>query len=80
MLIAMFNNAVNLVNSIHWCPLGSGAIAGNALGIDRQFLADTLNFKNGPTLSSSQCTGNRDGVVDFLYVCSITFVGQFDIR
>jgi len=62
------------IDSIHWCPLGSGAIAGNALGIDRDYLADLLGFRNGPTLSSSQCTGNRDGVLDFLYACCATFI------
>jgi len=62
------------IDSVHWCPLGSGAIAGNALGVNREHLAELLNFKNGPTLSSSQCTGNRDAVVDFLYACSIAFV------
>ncbi|CBY15898.1 unnamed protein product, partial [Oikopleura dioica] len=41
----------NLMESHKWCPLGAGAIAGNAFGMDRHFLAKELNFSLGPTLS-----------------------------
>ena len=51
------------IDSVHWCPLGSGAIAGNALGIDRDALASELGFKNGPSLNAANSTGNRDAVL-----------------
>jgi len=35
------------------CPLGSGALAGNAFGIDRTFLAKELGFKGGVTSNSN---------------------------
>ena len=37
------------ITSHKWCPLGSGAIAGNALGIDREFIARELGFELGKT-------------------------------
>ena len=49
------------IDSHKWCPLGSGAIAGNALGIDRHFLATELGFSNGPSINSINSTGSRQG-------------------
>ena len=54
---------LNQIDSVHWCPHGSGAIAGNALGIDRDALASELGFKNGPSLNAANSTGNRDAVL-----------------
>jgi len=48
------------------CPLGSGALAGNAFGIDRTFLAQELNFSGGVTSNSIDATCDRDFVVEFL--------------
>lgn len=47
------------------CPLGSGALAGNAFGIDRQFLADELGFAS-VTSNSLDSVCDRDFVVEFL--------------
>ncbi|GKZ00893.1 hypothetical protein MPSEU_001040900 [Mayamaea pseudoterrestris] len=47
------------------CPLGSGALAGNAFGVDRQFLADELGF-DGVTVNSLDAVCDRDFVVEFL--------------
>ena len=57
----------NLMESHKWCPLGAGAIAGNAFGMDRDFLANELNFEYGPTLNSIHTSGSREAVVDFLF-------------
>ena len=59
---------LNQIDSVHWCPLGSGAIAGNALGIDRDALASELGFKNGPSLNAANSTGNRDAVLGKEYI------------
>lgn len=49
------------------CPLGSGALAGNAFGVDRTFLAEELGFGNGAVTSNSiDATCDRDFVVEFL--------------
>lgn len=64
------------IDSHHWCPLGAGAIAGNALGIDRDFIAKELGFLNGPSLNSINSTGSREAVMDFLYASSSTFLSM----
>jgi len=54
------------------CPLGSGALAGNAFGIDRTFLAKELGFKGGVTSNSIDATCDRDFVVEFLMWATLT--------
>lgn len=51
-------------------PLGSGALAGNPLGVDREWLAKRLQFA-GVTPNSMHAVGDRDFVVDFIYCCSL---------
>ncbi|CAK1552094.1 unnamed protein product [Leptosia nina] len=53
------------VNRLSICPLGSGAIAGCALNIDRLRLAQSLGFKN-VTPNSMYAVGSRDYIVEFL--------------
>ncbi|XP_065182036.1 argininosuccinate lyase-like [Sycon ciliatum] len=50
--------------------LGSGAIAGNAFGVDREALAEDLGF-NGVTENSMDATGDRDFVAEFLMWSSL---------
>jgi len=47
------------------CPLGSGAVAGATLPLDRAFMADTLGF-DGPTANSIDATSDRDFVLEFV--------------
>uniref|UniRef100_A0A4X2KDM9 Argininosuccinate lyase n=1 Tax=Vombatus ursinus TaxID=29139 RepID=A0A4X2KDM9_VOMUR len=47
-------------------PLGSGAIAGNPLGVDRELLRKELNF-SAITLNSMDATSERDFVAEFLF-------------
>jgi len=47
------------------CPLGSGALAGNAFGVDREFLAKELGF-SGVTSNSLDSVCDRDFIVEFL--------------
>uniref|UniRef100_T1P9A6 Lyase n=1 Tax=Musca domestica TaxID=7370 RepID=T1P9A6_MUSDO len=51
-------------------PLGSGALAGNPLQIDRVWLAERLGFA-AVTANSMHAVGDRDFVVDFVYCCSM---------
>ncbi len=46
-------------------PLGSGALSGNPLGIDRQFLADELGF-DSLSQNSMDAVADRDYILDFL--------------
>ena len=48
------------------CPLGSGALAGNAFGVDREFLAKELGF-GAVTSNSLDSVCDRDFVVEFLF-------------
>lgn len=60
------------------CPLGSGALAGNAFGIDREFLAKELGFE-GVTPNSLDAVCDRDFVVEFLMWSTLllTHLSQF---
>jgi argininosuccinate lyase len=52
------------------CPLGSGAVAGATLALDRTFMADTLGF-DGPTANSIDATSDRDFAVEFVSALSM---------
>jgi argininosuccinate lyase len=52
------------------CPLGSGAVAGATLPLDREFMAATLGF-DGPTTNSIDATSDRDFVVEFANTLSL---------
>jgi argininosuccinate lyase len=47
------------------CPLGSGAVAGATLPLDRELMARLLHF-DGPTANSMDATSDRDFVLDLL--------------
>ncbi|KAG8587569.1 hypothetical protein GDO81_005707 [Engystomops pustulosus] len=55
---------------INVLPLGSGAIAGNPLGIDRELLRKELNF-NSVSLNSMDATSERDFIAEFLFWASL---------
>ncbi|XP_077764483.1 argininosuccinate lyase isoform X2 [Canis aureus] len=55
---------------INVLPLGSGAIAGNPLGVDRELLQAELNF-GAITLNSMDATSERDFVAEFLFWASL---------
>ncbi|WP_213803644.1 argininosuccinate lyase [Granulicella sp. dw_53] len=52
------------------CPLGSGAIAGATLALDRTIAAQSLAF-DGPTSNSMDATSDRDFALEFTQVLSI---------
>jgi len=59
-----------LIPRANLCPLGSGALAGNAFGVDREFLAKELGFE-GVTPNSLDSVCDRDFVVEFLMWASM---------
>lgn len=67
-----------LIPRANQCPLGSGALAGNAFGVDRDFLARELGFE-GVTSNSLDSVCDRDFVVEFLMWHSLllTHLSQF---
>jgi argininosuccinate lyase len=52
------------------CPLGSGAVAGATLALDRAFMADAIDFA-GPTANSIDATSDRDFVLEFVNALSL---------
>jgi argininosuccinate lyase len=56
---------VDLTKRVRICPLGSGALAGNPLGIDRQALAACLGLTT-VAQNSIDAVSDRDFVVEFL--------------
>jgi len=58
---------------LNFCPLGSGAIAGATLALDRELVAGELNF-TAPTGNSMDATSDRDFAIEFAQVLSILAV------
>jgi len=63
----------------NWCPLGSGAIAGTTLPIDREFTATALGFVDGRgrprvTQNSMDAVSDRDLFIEFASACALTGV------
>lgn len=55
---------------VNLCPLGSGAVAGATLALDRQRMATELGF-DGPTANSIDATSDRDFALEFVQVLSL---------
>jgi argininosuccinate lyase len=52
------------------CPLGSGAVAGATLPLDRALMADSLGF-DGVTANSIDATSDRDFALEFVNALSL---------
>jgi len=57
---------------LNYCPLGSGAVAGATLALDRSIAARELGF-TAPTANSIDATSDRDFILEYLH--ALTFVG-----
>ena len=55
---------------LNLCPLGSGAVAGATLPLDRSSMAKGLGF-DGPTANSIDATSDRDFVLEFVNSLSL---------
>ena len=55
---------------VNVCPLGSGAVAGATLPLDRAFMAEELDF-GAPTANSIDATSDRDFVLEFVDTLSL---------
>ena len=54
---------------MNFCPLGSGAVAGATLALDRNIAAQALHF-TAPTDNSMDATSDRDFMLDFAQAAS----------
>jgi argininosuccinate lyase len=57
---------------LNYCPLGSGAVAGATLALDRTLAANELGFA-APTANSIDATSDRDFILEYLQ--ALTCVG-----
>ena len=57
---------------LNYCPLGSGAVAGATLALDRAIAAKELDF-TAPTANSMDATSDRDFVLEYLQ--ALTMIG-----
>jgi len=55
---------------VNLSPLGSGAVAGATLPLDRRAMAEELGF-DGPSANSIDATSDRDFVLEFVSVLSV---------
>ncbi len=55
---------------LNLCPLGSGAVAGATLTLDRAFMAESLGF-DGATTNSIDATSDRDFALEFVNALSL---------
>jgi argininosuccinate lyase len=55
---------------LNFCPLGSGAVAGATLPLERAFMAEELEF-DSPTANSIDATSDRDFVLEFVNALSL---------
>jgi argininosuccinate lyase len=56
----------NAAQSADACPMGSGALAGNSFGIDREAIANELGFTR-ITANSLDAVSDRDFALDYLF-------------
>jgi argininosuccinate lyase len=62
-----------LAHTRAFCPLGAGALAGNAFPIDRHFLAAELGF-DAPAPNSLDAVSDRDPIAEFLFAAALAGV------
>ena len=70
MLERDISRLADLSARLNYCPLGSGAIAGATLALDRSLAARELGF-TAPTSNSMDATSDRDFLIEFLQTLSI---------
>ena len=55
---------------VNLCPLGSAAVAGTFVALDRELVASLLGF-DGPTENSMDATSDRDFAIEFVQALSV---------
>jgi argininosuccinate lyase len=69
MLARDLGRLANCRKRLNQCPLGSGAVAGTILPLDRSGMAKELEF-DAPTANSIDATSDRDFAIEFVQVLS----------
>ena len=72
MILRDANRLRDCSTRLNFCPLGSGAVAGATLALDRSIAARELGF-TAPTANSMDATSDRDFILEYLQ--ALSFVG-----
>jgi argininosuccinate lyase len=64
------NRLADCRKRLNVCPLGSGAVAGATLPLDRALMAEELDF-DSPTANSIDATSDRDFAIEFVNTLSL---------
>ena len=76
-----YERLIQCLERVNVCPLGSGAIAGSTLPLDREFVARELGFVDARgkpmlTQNSMDAVADRDYIVEFCSVSALLAVHQ----
>jgi len=69
MIVRDLSRLVDCRKRLNQCPLGSGAVAGTILPVDRAAMAKALEF-DAPTANSVDATSDRDFAIEFVQALS----------
>ncbi len=70
MLLRDASRLEDCMTRLNYCPLGSGAVAGATLALDRTIAARELRF-TAPTANSMDATSDRDFVLEYLQALTL---------
>jgi len=70
MLLRDASRLADCSDRLNYCPLGSGAVAGATLALDRTIAARELHF-TAPTANSMDATSDRDFVLEYLQALTL---------
>ncbi len=73
MFVRDFTRLADCRKRVNFCPLGSGAIAGAPLALERTAIAQELGF-TAPAANSMDATSDRDFAIEFAQVLSLLFM------
>lgn len=59
----------DIYKRMNYCPLGAGALAGTTYPLDRDYVAELLDFE-GPTLNSMDSVSDRDYLIEYMSALS----------
>ena len=68
-----FSRFADALERLDECPLGSGALAGSGLPLDRKAVAEALGFRR-PSLNSMDSVADRDFALELSSACAITMI------
>ena len=62
---------IDAIARLDRCPLGAAALAGTTIPVDREALAERLDFSGGALRNSLDATASRDHLCELLFACAM---------